>query len=273
MGALGAPFERYRFSFEDAVVDSIIEQLGRGAGGKLSALQIVCTALYDLVSRREQPRKITFEDLESIGGVEGSIEQFLDNQLLECGKTMGLPPVGCADETTRWKEALHGLARVQPDGTITTDLKSEQVLRKELADSRLDFTLTTNHLIATRLLRETNVVDAATGQLIRCFGLGHDTLGLVLRNCKVTGRSTSQAPWWASGRARVGPKSSLENSRMPCSGRRAFRTYRINSSRRPQHPPPDYQTGMYIEAHRAPFRPVEKSNSEDSVNFFVAHRE
>ena len=46
-----------------------------------------------------------------------------------------------------------------------------------------------------------------------------------------------------------------------------------HSSRRPQHPPPDYQTGMYIEAHRAPFRPVEKSNSEDSVNFFVAHRE
>jgi hypothetical protein len=46
--------------------------------------------------------------------------------------------------------------------------------------------------------------------------------------------------------------------------------------RRPQHPPPDYQTGVYIEAHRASFRPVEKSNSEDSedsVNFFVAHRE
>ena len=35
----------------------------------------------------------------------------------------------------------------------------------------------------------------------------------------------------------------------------------------------DYQTGMYIGAHRAPCRPVEKSNNEDSVNFFVAHRE
>jgi NTE family protein len=185
VGRLGAPFEHYRFSFADAVVDQIIEQLGRGAGGKLSALQIVCTALFDLVSRREEPREITFDDFKTIGGVEGSIERFLDNELLECGKSMKLAPVVCAQEIVRWKDVLHGLAHMQPDGTITTDLKSEKALREELEESRLEFVLTTNRLISSRLLRETPVVDARTGQLIRCFGLGHDTLGLVLRNWKV----------------------------------------------------------------------------------------
>jgi NTE family protein len=185
LGGLGAPFDQYRFSFDSQVVDAIIEQLGRAAGGRLAALQIVCIALYDLVSRREEPRKITFEDLVSIGGVEGSIERFLDNQLLECGRAMGLAPVVCAQEVIHWKEVLHGLARIQADGTITSDLKSEKALAEELADSRLDFKVTTDRLIATRLLRETSVVNAATGQLIRCFALGHDTLGLVLRNWKV----------------------------------------------------------------------------------------
>ena len=185
VSGLGAPFEHYRFSFADGVVDEIIEQLGRAAGGKLSALQIVCTALYELVSRREEPRKITFEDLKTIGGVEGSIERFLDNELVECGKSLNLTPVVCVEETVRWKNVLHGLARMQADGTITTELKSEKDLREELKESRLDFFDTTNRLILSRLLRETNVVDAETGQLIRCFGLGHDTLGLVLRNWKI----------------------------------------------------------------------------------------
>jgi NTE family protein len=186
VGTLGAPSDYYRFSFSDGVVDSIIAQLGRAAGGKLTAVQIVCGELYELVSSRDKLRKVTFEDLDSIGGVEGSIERFLDKQLLYSAKAMNLSPTTCEEEIVRWKKALHTLAVLQPDGTVTTDLRPEQSLREKLAEeSHLDFYYTISHLLNTRVLREANVVNAESGELIRCFGLGHDTLGLVLRNWRI----------------------------------------------------------------------------------------
>lgn len=183
----GAPFDHYRFSFDDGVVDKIIEPLGRVSGGKLAALQIVCTELYKLVRTRPEPRHISVNDLQSLGGVEGSIERFLDDQLLARGTAVGLTRADSEQEAIHWKEVLHGLVRVQPDGTVTTDLKPESDLRKELSSSRLNFTHTVEYLTEARLLREVDVVEVQTGELIRCFGLGHDTLGLVLRNWKSIG--------------------------------------------------------------------------------------
>lgn len=192
--SLGAPYDHYRFSYEDGVVETIVQQLTKAAGGKLSALQTVCIALHEAVDSRDGPRKITLEDFKNIGGVEGSIERFLDSQLQECGNAANLPPVVCAQESVRWKEVLTGLAREQADGTITTDLKPAEVLQGELADSRFPFESTTGLLTRTRLLRETNVVDVSSGELVRCFGLGHDTLGIVLRNWKVGHDARSSSP-------------------------------------------------------------------------------
>ena len=182
--SLGAPYDHYRFSFDDGVVDHMIELLGGAAGANLAALQIVCSALYDLVSQRDEPRKITLQDLDNIGGVEGSVERFFDNRLFECGKAMGLTPVACEQEAIRWKDVLHGLTQLKSDGTLTT-VKPVSTLRAELDGTRLDFANTTQDLLDTRLLREVTNVDRETGDLVHCFGLGHDRLGLVLRNWKL----------------------------------------------------------------------------------------
>jgi hypothetical protein len=171
-GALNAPFEYYRFSFDEGVPDRIIEPLGRASGGRLAALQIVCTALYELCCARPEPRRITLADLENLGGVEGSIERFLDEHLLACGAAAGLSPILSEQEALRWKEVLCGLVRLQPDGTVTTDLKPKAILRQELASSRLDFDTTAKYLLNARLLREVNVAQAHDGSIIQCFGLG-----------------------------------------------------------------------------------------------------
>jgi GAF domain-containing protein len=181
---LGAPFDHYRFSFDEGVVANIVDALRQTSGGKLAALQIVCTALYNLVRERPEPRQITLKDLQSLGGVEGSIERFLNNELFKCATAAGLSPGASEHEAVLWKGVLHGLVHLQPDGTVTTDLKPASALREQLGDSRLDFKETADYLLNARLLREVNVVEATTGKFIRCFGLGHDALGLVLRKWK-----------------------------------------------------------------------------------------
>jgi NTE family protein len=186
VAGIGSPRSAYRFDFEPGVVEAILSDLRR-TGGRLPALQIVCTTLYDTARARDEPWRITMADLDALGGVEGSIERFLDRRLFVCGSDLGLPPVLAQQEVAVWKEALNGLARPQPDGTVTTELKQEALVCAELKGSRLDFDRTVAILASddVRLLRVVNVVDARTGVLVRCLGLGHDTLGLVLRNWKV----------------------------------------------------------------------------------------
>src|SRR5262249_42891876 len=121
---LRPPFDKYQFEFEPIVIDKMIEQLRQVAGTKLPTLHIVCSAVYDLVRKRPGPRKITLRDLDGVGGVEGSIESFLNTQLYNRASAANLTTSASDREAVRWKEALHGLARPQPDGTVTTDLKA-----------------------------------------------------------------------------------------------------------------------------------------------------
>jgi hypothetical protein len=185
-GGLGAPHDFYQFDFDEDVVKRVVREIGR-VGGKLPALQIVCSRLYEQARSRPQPWRITHHDLDESRGVEGAIESFLDDQIFDCGKRQGLTPVECDKEIEVWKEALCGLVRALPDGTVTTDLKSEAALRNDLVGSRLNFDQTVERLASdeARLIRHIKVVSAGTGDLIPCYGLGHDCLGLVLRNWKM----------------------------------------------------------------------------------------
>jgi NTE family protein len=191
--SLGSPYDHYGFSFESGVIDAIIEQLSGVSGSKLPAVQILCTALYERVEGRVGNRTVSFGDLAEVGGVEGSLGEFLDNRLFACGTNAGLAPVVCAAEVDRWKGILHRLARLQPDGTVTTDLLPETVLIEHLQGTRLNIISTLQTLLAVQLLRDVNVIEKTTGRVVRCFALGHDTLGLVLHNWKF--RHDQQTPF------------------------------------------------------------------------------
>lgn len=187
VSGLGAPHDHYQFAFADGVVDKIISELG-DAGSKLPAVQLVCTSLYDTVVKRRQPWTITVDDLRAIGGVEGSIGTFIDQQLRSYCTKIGLSPGEADHEVVLWKTAMHGLTRPQADGTVTTDLKPAKEMRGELVDSKLDFDEAVSHFGSNdlRLLRQVDVVHAGTGTLIPCIGLGHDALGLVLQKWKLS---------------------------------------------------------------------------------------
>lgn len=186
IGNLGVPIDHYHFSIDDAVVRTILDELV-DPGMKLSAVQIVCTALYDTVRDRGEPRTVTLQDLKTVGGVEGAIERFIDQQLRSYCYDMGLSAGETDLEVRRWKTGMFALTRPQPDGTVTTDLMPEAAFRQKLGDTRLDFARATAHFAseALRLLRKVDVINAATGALVPCVGLGHDALGLVLRNWKL----------------------------------------------------------------------------------------
>jgi NTE family protein len=185
VGDLGVPYEFYRFEFAEGCIEQMVSEIGR-SDNKLPALQIVCTRLYNRVRRRLPPWIIATTDLEEIGGAAGAIESFVNEEISNCGERQGIRLDDREDEVELWKEVLCDLARPQPDGTVTTELRAEADLKKSLERSRLDFKRTIGELTddEIRLMRRVTVVNAQTGELVTCYGLGHDVVGLVLRNWK-----------------------------------------------------------------------------------------
>jgi NTE family protein len=181
--ALLRPTNQYRFSIEQGVIETAIGQLDHAPLGRLGALQIAFAELYSLMKSRGLA-VIGLSELEEVGNVEGSIERFVDKAIYDLGIASGLTPVNAEQELNTWKEALCDLIRYQPNGTVTSDIRSIAELQKRLANSRLNFEETTKVLLAQGLLKPINVVDG-TGSLVRCYGIGHDTVGLVLWNWKV----------------------------------------------------------------------------------------
>lgn len=193
VGELGAPRDYYHFTFGKGVIDTIIRELDN-AGTKLPAVQIVCTSLYDLV-RRERRGAIVLEDLDKLGGVEGSIERFIDDQIRAYARSQRLDPGESDLEVKLWKEVMFALARAQPDGTVTTELKPYATLHDELATSRFKIDAALKQFASddVRLLRKVDVVKAGSGTLVPCYGLGHDTLGLVLQKWKLRADPAKEA--------------------------------------------------------------------------------
>jgi NTE family protein len=195
IASLGAPRDHYRFTFDEGLIGRIISELP-SPGTNLPAVQIVCTSLYEIVRNRPEPWIITLDDLTTLGGVEGSIGRFIDQQIRSYGDDMRLSPGESDQEITLWKNAMVGLTRAQPDGTVTTDLKPESMLREEVATSRFNFDAARDRFASDdiRLLRKVDVVKAGTGTLIPCVGLGHDVLGLVLQKWKLGADQQREGP-------------------------------------------------------------------------------
>ncbi|MET4235518.1 patatin-like phospholipase family protein [Bradyrhizobium barranii subsp. apii] len=181
--ALQRPAQQFGFTIDEDVIESAIEQLDKVPLGRLGALQIAFSELYSLM-RSRQANEITLADLAELGNVEGTIERFVHKALHDRGTALRLPPLKAEQEVTFWKEALCDLLRLQPDGTVTTDIKSEADLEERLAGTLLGFGETTGILVTAGLLKPIKVVDGEGG-VVPCFAIGHDTVGLVLWNWKL----------------------------------------------------------------------------------------
>jgi WD40 repeat protein len=116
------PFQKYGFRYEDGFAELLVREVRQTARERqespLALLQVVCAQLADLAQERAD-RVIRQADLDALGGAAGAMERFIDQRL----KALELTKAA-----TRLKDLLGKLAVVQPDGTITRGLVSEDEL-------------------------------------------------------------------------------------------------------------------------------------------------
>lgn len=190
----GVPYEHYKFEFEAGLPERIAHDLySRSlAGGRLPVLQVVCERLYSKTKPLDPTVSwvIKRSDFETLGGIEQQMEENLNVELFRLCDQHGITSVRSRDvEIERWKRVLATLAKSQPDGTVTTELKSRKDLENEARNAKCvaNFDETMKYLTTdgVRILRREDLVKLGTGELVECYSLGHDAIGLVLNQWSI----------------------------------------------------------------------------------------
>ncbi len=195
IGNFGNPRQHYRFKFAPSVPQAIANDLKAAvpAGGILPVMQIVCGRLYKLAQadRGNEIAEITHENYDDLGGVEGQIEGHLNETLSKLCELKNLSADDSVRESKKWRKVLLTLAKSQVDGTVTTEVKTADELRDEVkkmgcqipASEAFELLSREEH----RVLRPVTVYNPSLRAEIPCFALGHDAIGLVLKNWTVSG--------------------------------------------------------------------------------------
>jgi WD40 repeat protein len=169
-----APYEKYNFQYAPEVAEEIARRLvvfsSEGQGGVLPLAQMICTQLYEIVSRRSD-RVIRMEDFEQIGGVGGGMERHV--------KTLLSRILTDPADREAFERLFRRLYRRQPDGSLTTALVPEDELiqkwKRYGARTPLSQVLALASKGEWRLLR-VNALRLG-GQDVRNYvSLGHDAL-------------------------------------------------------------------------------------------------
>ena len=117
--ALTSPREKYCFEYARGVPEMIAADLLKLLGdfSILPVLQVVCKKLYERCADRSE-FIVRIEDYLEIGGVEGSLDHYIDGSLRACLADGG--QVRCQDiELARWRKVLCNLIGHQEGGAIT----------------------------------------------------------------------------------------------------------------------------------------------------------
>ena len=137
--AITAPAARMGVGYELALVGRLLEDLARGGEAAVMPpqLQLVCSALYDNLGPDE--RRITLAAYEGLGGAQGVLRQYLDDELNRLGR----------DEAALARAALEELVTSQ--GTKAVKSSDELALSRGVQRARLEPVL--EKLVRARLLR------------------------------------------------------------------------------------------------------------------------
>ena len=193
----GVPFDKYGFSYAKGVPERIATDLVKSreagvSGGLLPLMQVTCKALYEDVLTTRQPRTVTLEHYEALGGIHGSIDRHIDasiERVIDTVKRGASPTIARTlqglrgDEARMWHFVLAGLYSVADDGTVTTKLRSleeiEGMAREIGTQLNVSAMLDALAVPEVGLLRRAKVLEP-TGEVEK-FSLGHDALGLSLQ--------------------------------------------------------------------------------------------
>ncbi|MEM7196723.1 MAG: hypothetical protein AAF402_17490, partial [Pseudomonadota bacterium] len=135
-----APFDRYKFKYEDGVARSLAKSLTNPkhipAGGVLPTLQIACLRLWRQSKQAAvSGRRFSINDkqLDRIGRVDEQMQEYINEQLEEwCSAQDDEWELGHTRSVERWHRILsEGLVDVQADGRAV----SSSVTMQSLSDS------------------------------------------------------------------------------------------------------------------------------------------
>lgn len=174
---------QYGFSYEEGLPDKIAADLMENPqqGGILPVMQIICGKLYERVKKKKSKSCIiTKEDYSKLGGAKRQLAEYLEDVLLKLCRLHSAPTF----EVNKWYKVLDMLVKVQVDGTVTTELKSEQELKNKALSlkCRIRFDKAMNYLLedTNRIVQRTNIFNLISNETIVCYSLGHDAVGLAL---------------------------------------------------------------------------------------------
>lgn len=207
----GVPQAYYHFDFEKGLPTTIAKRLLASglSGGILPALQIVCRRLYEgirpqssaIASENEQtdtqrtlsrtsglqqqigPLTITSTAFTTLGGIAGQVISYLESELGAALREPFAAKVGLSvrtNEIDAWRRVLTTLVKTQINGTVTTDIIPEEVLRRQAKDQGCQIDAQDMFGFLTderrRILRFVDITKLSTKEIIHCFSLGHDVL-------------------------------------------------------------------------------------------------
>jgi hypothetical protein len=180
------PFAVYGFEYEPGLIDRIVMDLFAAppSGGILPLMQVVCRGLYNEVRDLAGTRTITKRLYDSGGGVSGRVDKQI-GQSLQAAIKAAQPSIRDIDEEERkWRTGLYKFVRTQPDGTVGTDLKTEEAtleILKSVGITKGIPTILGNLTQPDILVLRSFEVTSISGSDTTLYCLGHDAVGLVLR--------------------------------------------------------------------------------------------
>ena len=170
-----SPREKYGFCYAEgipeAIADGVLALRSANQDSVLPLVQVICTQLYERAKTLPgSDGLITREDLDAIKGVVGVLRAFAEDALV---RSMRLG----AENRNAFKALFIQLYQRQPDGTLTTWMKSLEKLEGEW-HRPTPFTGVLEAAKSVRLLRE-DELRIEGGEPRRYVRLGHDALAKV----------------------------------------------------------------------------------------------
>lgn len=187
----GIPFHHYGFVFEAGLAERIASDIRTASptGGVLPVLQIACERLYAKTKEAagaETTWVISSDDYDTFGRIADQINDYIEGALVRICGLAKVAPGDLRAEVTRWRHVLAFLCQAQPDGSITTKICTDVDLRREMKDRQclLSPDQVVDELCADscRILRRVSVPSRVESTVIACYSLGHDVIGVALRD-------------------------------------------------------------------------------------------
>ena len=186
-------YDKYRFRYDEGVPEEIARGLrsNNTTGGVLPFMQIVCGNLYERAIGRVvegETAVISLEDYRELGDVSEQVALHVGEVLREMCEQDGFKG-SIPGEVEKWYNILHQLVRVQVDGTVTTEQKLAMDLRSEA--KRLSCEVDIESAFAflahdtRRIIQPVDVYNVQTETIHECYSLGHDAIGIAVRDWKI----------------------------------------------------------------------------------------